>query len=465
MRGQERESRKEKAPCSDAAGLVRLIKLQFLQKRFFYLGLLLMEFGCVIFAVITNLREYVSLGAGIHFSDMSNMPQLGIVLVLAILCLGGCNAADNEQISMYPGIRKTKYFSRVILDILFLFCFIVWLVFLYFASYGIYQIIHLILPDVNLLYFFSWKYLLQGCTWFFAFSVMMYGLIQLAYTIMYCLGRTGYLIVWSVLLIVCVLSAGMLPPVYHLLAEPLPWTEAVSVYVLAGIFSVVVSGSIVLWKKKPLRLFYGSAVLLLATAVIFEIGLKLAIEYQDLEQLYASEEEMNPNAQRIFKEFEISWKEGDRMEFLSRLDWILPEKGEADSFDNHLYPQIEICSASDVKTQTENVYDQSRVSREKFVLRLEAVDGTYNGKPVYQEVLENIVLKKEKNQLYYDCKNIYYVLNLMFGRVDKITDSTEDNFWDWGEYGDISAGMYLKVIIDDETMKRWERYQEAERCY
>lgn len=463
MRGQERESRKEKAPCSDAAGLVRLIKLQFLQKRFFYLGLLLMEFGYVIFGVITNLRKRVSFGAGIHFSDMSNMPQLGIVIVLVFLCLGSYNAADNEQISMYPGTRKTKYFSRVILDILFLFCFIVWLVVLYFASYGIYQIIHLILPDVNLLYFFSWKYLFQGCTWFFALSVMMYGLIQLAYTIMYCLGRTGYLIVWGVLLFVCVLSAGMLPPVYHLLTKPLSWMGAVSVYVLAGILSVMVSSSIVLWKKKPLRMFYGSTVLLLATAVIFEFGLKLAIEYQDLEQLYDTAEETNPNVQKIFKEFEILWKEGDRMEFLNRLDWILPEKGEVDSFDNRLYPQIEICSVSDVKTQTENVYDQSRVSREKFVLRLEAVDGTYNGKPVYQEILENIVLKKEKNQLYYDCKNIYYVLNLMFGRVDKITDSAEDNFWDWGEYGEISNGMYLKVIIDDETMKRWERYQEAER--
>lgn len=463
MRGQERENRKEKVPFSDTTGLHRLIKLQFLQKRFIYLGLLLMEFCFVIFAIITNLRERASLGGGIHCSDMSHMPQLGIVIVLVFLCLGGYDAVDNKHISMYPGTRKAKYLSRIILDVLFLFCFTVWLVFLYFASYGIYQVIHLVLPDVNLLYFFSWKYLFEGCTCFFALSVMMYGLIQLAYTIMYCLGRTGYLIVWGVGLFACALSAGMLSPVYHLLTKPLPWIGTVGAYALAGILSIMVSSGIVLWKKRPLRMFYGSAVLLFATAVIFELGLKLAIEYQDLEQFYdVAEEETNQDNQRIFKEFEVSWEEGDRMEFLSRVDWILPEKGEKDTFDNRLYPQVKICSVSDTEFQTENISAQSRIPEEKFVLRLEAVDGTYNGKPVYQEVLENIILKKENNQLYYNCKDIYYVLNLIFGEADKFTGSDGHNIWDWGKDGELSNGMYLKVIIDDETMKDWEKHQEAE---
>lgn len=237
--------------------LLNLIKLQFLQRRFLYLGLMLLEFGCMIFGIVANLRERIGYGGGIHIADMSGMLQFGILLVVLNLCLGSYNAADNKQISMYPGTRTTRYLSRIILDILFLFCFTVWLVVLYLMSYGVYNVAYRILPDVNLLYFFSWKYLFEGSIWIFALFIMMYGLVQLAYIVMYFLGRNGYLIVWGFGLFVCILFAGMLAPVYQLLHKPLSWKEAVEIYFMAGIISIFISSVIVLRRKRPPRMVYG----------------------------------------------------------------------------------------------------------------------------------------------------------------------------------------------------------------
>ena len=105
--------------------LVHLVKLQFLQKRFLFLGLLLLEFFYVVYGIVSNLRERSLLGDGIHIGDVGGLPQVGCFIVLLLLCLGSYNAADNKHLNMYPGIRKTRYFSRIILDYLFLFCFLI----------------------------------------------------------------------------------------------------------------------------------------------------------------------------------------------------------------------------------------------------------------------------------------------------------------------------------------------------
>ena len=449
--------------------LLNLIKLQFLQRRFLYLGLMLLEFGCMIFGIVANLRERIGYGGGIHIADMSGMLQFGILLVVLNLCLGSYNAADNKQISMYPGTRTTRYLSRIILDILFLFCFTVWLVVLYLMSYGVYNVAYRILPDVNLLYFFSWKYLFEGSIWIFALFIMMYGLVQLAYIVMYFLGRNGYLIVWGFGLFVCILFAGMLAPVYQLLHKPLSWKEAVEIYFMAGIISIFIISFIVLRRKRPPRMVYGPVVLLVATALIFELGLKLAIDYQNLEGAYNTleydiieEAKEESEEKRIFKEFEISWGEGDRMKFLEELGWVFSEKADEEDYTaNCLVPQTEIISVSDMKYRKEASFDETRVTKDTFVLRLEAIDGTYQEKPIYQEIMDQIVLKKKNNRLYYDCKSFYYVLNLMFGRVNKFADTAEYNIWDLGEYDSVSEGMYLKAIIDEETMKEWEQVTEV----
>jgi len=446
--------------------LLNLMKLQFLQRRFLYLGLMLLEFSCMIFGIVANLRERTGYGGEIRIADMSGMLQFGILLVVLILCLGSYNAADNKQISMYPGTRTTRYLSGIIPDILFLFCFTVWLVVLYFMSYGIYQVVYHIFPDVSLRYFFSWNYLFEGSIWFFALSIMMYGLVQLAYSILYFLGRTGYLIVWGIGLFVCILSAGMLAPVYQLLNKPLSWEKAIGTYFVTGVISMLIGSVIVLQRKRPIRMVYGSTVLLLATALIFELGVKLAIEYQDLGGAYntgyVTIEEAEENW--ILKEFEISWGEGDRMKFLKELGRVLSEKADKkkDNLKSCLVLSNEILSLSDMKYRNDNSFDETKVTKNSFVLRLEAIDATYHGMPIYKEIMDQIVLKKKNNRLYYDCKSFYYVLNSMFGRVNKSADIAEYNIdiWDWGEYSSVSDGMYMEVIIDDETMKEWESLTE-----
>ncbi len=440
--------------------LVHLVKLQFLQKRFLFLGLLLLEFFYVVYGIVSNLRERSLLGDGIHIGDVGGLPQVGCFIVLLLLCLGSYNAADNKHLNMYPGIRKTRYFSRIILDYLFLFCFSAWMAALYLAVYGVYQVVRLVLPDINLSYFFSWEYMFQGCTGVFVFSILLYGIIQFIYSIMYFLGKVGYLIAGLIGLLLCAFFVSQLCSVYYLLQQPFSWKETVGLCFLAGTLITIVNSFVVIWKKKPLRAVPGSVVLLAVTGLLFSISLKLLAEYQDIGQYGSSREETEEgqSSKRVFHDFELSWENVDRIEFLKAFGFVFLDKEQENKYKNSLSFTKDIYSVSDRKLRKAEGFDRSKVTKEKFLLRMEADNAAYKGMPVYQDILENIELKKKGKELYYSCNNRYYALNYMFGKPYSSKEDVAHKIWEMSKNG-ITDKMFLTAIIDDET---WELYKKAE---
>ncbi len=127
-------------------------------------------------------------------------------------------------------------------------------------------------------------------------------------------------------------------------------------------------------------------------------------------------------------------------------------------YKNSLSFTKDIYSVSDRKLRKAEGFDRSKVTKEKFLLRMEADNAAYKGMPVYQDILENIELKKKGKELYYSCNNRYYALNYMFGKPYSSKEDVAHKIWEMSKNG-ITDKMFLTAIIDDET---WELYKKAE---
>ncbi|RKI43950.1 hypothetical protein D7V86_02210 [bacterium D16-51] len=447
------DGRKEKS--REGQNLYCLIKLQFLQKRLLFLGLLLLEFFYVVYGIVSNLRECSALGDGIHVGDVGSLPETGYFIVLLFFCLGGYNAADNKHLSMYPGTRKTRYFSRIILDYLFLFCFAVWLAALYLAVYGVYQVVHQVWPDIDLLYFFSWGYMLRGCIGVFFFSAALYGITQFIYIVMCTLGRTGYLLACLAGLLFCALFVKQLYFVYQSFGQPFSWGETVGACFLAGVVLAAVNSTAVICRNSPLRAVPGSAVLLAATVFFFSVGLKIVAEYQDVWQYENSPEEPEKvqSRRKVLREFEITWDEWDRADFLHFFGIVFPEVG--DEYKDQLYFETAVCPVSDLMQRDGEKFDSTKVTEGKFLLRIETDSTAENEVLLYNEILDNIEIKKEKNQLYYRCDNRYYALNFMFGEPNPSQNDIGNKIWEMAREG-VTDELFLTAVIDDETWKLYK---------
>lgn len=457
--------------------LVRLLKIQFWQNRFLYLGIMLLEFGCVVFGIIANLRERTKLGHGIHAGDMGNMPMVGTVMVILFLCFRSYDTVRNEKISMYPGTRETRYFSRVLLDHLTFLFYIVYLAVLYLAVFLGYEVIHLFVPEISMIYFFSWKYLFAGCVRILLFSMMLYSVVQLGYTLMYWLGMVRYVVTCLIILFIGVIWIYSYCPNYDavvqmLFSDVLNWRQILSRYLPIWAVALALNSSIVLWKKKPLRPVRKAPGWLLATVLIFGAGFDTAVELQELtrdgDAFYYSYNEQPDwsNREKPSGEFVVSWVEKDRMSFLAKIETgciIYSEKDNASkeaqelSWENGFSPQFRICSVSQMK-EKDSSFDVSKVSEDDFLLYLEAPAVNYNGKSLYQDVMNRIELKRIRGNLFYNCDDCYYVFNHMFGNAYYLAGVAEEEMDSW-QTDSMLYEMQLTVVVDDETMKNWRIYK------
>ena len=461
----------------------RLLKIQLLQNRRFYLAGILLQFGCTAFDIVWDFWE-MRKGDVLRFYEIGNMSAIGTLLFFGFLCLQTYNSFYNEKISMYPGTRQSRYFSRVILDHLVMVWDVVYMAVLYFLVAGVYQVIHQFIPKVRVEYLFSWKYLFAGCIQLLFWGMMVYGVIMLTYNLMAWLGVRSYIFVCIILFGIAVFIMDRfrqirVPFVFHQYPEITNGILVLVMEILIWAVTLIISSLLILLSKKQFGMLRMAPAILIGTMVICSIGWEFAnvrvvvneygVVVNNLRGTFPEWYEDGKYStdrdyqNKLNRDIVLSYPENSKMEFLEKCYYIPYEISGEDVEANYRYmltPDMTVCSVDEMKRR-DSSFDETKVTKDTAVLRLSGSNAEYDGRSLYREILDGLSLKEKDGMLCYDIADASYSFNHIFGNAYFLAGISQMNMTMW-TYTVMDGITNLDVVVDEETMQEWKKYQKEQ---
>ncbi len=453
----------------------RLLKIQLMQNYRFYFAVVLLQFGCIVCDIVldfTGMRK----GGGLRFYEIGHMSVIGTLLFFGFLCLQTYNSFCNDKISMYPGTRQSRYFSRVILDHLVMAGYVAYMAVLYFVVAGVYQVIHQIIPTVRTEYLFSWKYLFAGCIQLLFWGMMVYGSVMLIYNFMAWLGVRSYILVCIILFGIAVFGmTGVqriyLPFVFHQYPKIASGMQVLALEILIWAVALIFSSLLILLSRKQFGILRMAPTILVGTMLIFSIGLgwkitnvQVVADNDEYGGWYEGRRDLEDRGYQNmqYRDFVLAYPENTRMKFFENYssgNFILFE-GDNENYRYAITPFVTVCSADEMK-QRDSSFDETQVTKDAFVLRLAGSKVEYNGRPLYQKILDGLSLKEKQGMLYYDIADSLYSFNHIFGNAYYLAGMSKVNMTEW-MYNVMDGIANLDIVVDEETMQEWINFQKEQ---
>lgn len=447
----------------------RLVLIQLLQKKRVLLAGLIVAFAALFVDLYGVLANYFSADLFVYYLNMNTFQNISTFVLLFIFIFSSYNFVAQEEISMYPGTKDTRVFSSLLFDHIVLICFILLRGVLYLFGCGILQILHRFLEGFDVSMSFSAAYLFGGMIKILCTVLLVYGICKVIFALF---GSFDNKAVSAVIVVILVLGFllryqrifDMDKIISFFFASDISLIDLIWRNLLGWAFCMVITLVITHFAPKRRRVTQFTLIFTLAVFYVTYVfvgirnGLSVVSHFEHNVPLYSevgrnylfdytSDEEL---CHLIEEVYENGIQNAD-----------IHEEG---SDNEALYlSDSEVVTVSDA-VRKGYIKKEEALKQNGFFLRVVAPEVKYQGKYIYQLLLEQLDFVKS-DEIQYRKKKGVSVFNTSMGDAYYQTGELSNRYlFDFDESVSYLDGLDLGAvfIIPDDKMEVWTKYNEGE---